>query len=63
MITISPITSPQSLDFLLGKPSFDYTYTQATIDLLKKNFKLKDSLYLIAKEGAEFVAFCSIDRD
>ncbi|MDP2643097.1 MAG: GNAT family N-acetyltransferase [Candidatus Peregrinibacteria bacterium] len=62
-ITINKITTPSTLDILLNKSSFNYTYTQATIDMLKKNLDLKDSLYLIAKEGAEFVAFCSIDRD
>lgn len=42
---------------------FIYTYNEATIDLLKKNFTLPDSLYLIAKQDDQFVAFCSIDKD
>jgi len=46
---------------------FTYTYSwtieESTLDLLKKNFSLPDSLYLIAKKNGEFVAFCSIDRD
>lgn len=63
MFTISPITSPSDLNLLRDKSSFNYTYTKATIDLLKKNFGLKDSLYLIAKEGEELAGFCSIDRD
>lgn len=63
MLTISPITTTSNLNLLHNKSSFNYTYTKATIDLLKKNFGLKDSLYLIAKEGEEFAGFCSIDRD
>lgn len=42
---------------------FIYTYKEETIDLLKKNFTLPDSLYIIGKEDDQFVAFCSIDRD
>jgi len=42
---------------------FIYSYNEETLDLLKRNFKLPDSLYLIAKDGSEFVAFCSVDRD
>jgi ribosomal protein S18 acetylase RimI-like enzyme len=62
-ITTSIMKDVKEIDFLRGKSSFNYTYDKATIDLLKKNFALKDSLYLIAKKGSEFVAFCSIDRD
>ena len=53
----------KEIDFLQNKSSFNYTYDKATIDSLKKHFILEDSLYLIAKKGKEFVAFCSIDRD
>ncbi len=63
----SPIQSANELEVLLGKSSqyqdFTYTYDQATINLLKKNFTLKDSLYLIAQDGEKFAAFCAIDRD
>ena len=38
-------------------------FNEPTMDLLKKNFSLKDSLYLIAKKGGEVVGFCSVDRD
>ena len=38
-------------------------FNKPTMDLLKKNFSLKDSLYLIAKKGEEVVGFCSVDRD
>ena len=62
-ITISIMKDVKEIDFLRHKSSFNYTYDQATLDLLKKNFTLKDSLYLIAKKDAKFVAFCSIDRD
>jgi len=43
--------------------NFIYTYDQPTIDLLKKNFRLKDSFYIIAKQNHVFVGFCAIDRD
>lgn len=62
-ITISTISDAEEIDLLRGKSSFNYTYDKATIDSLKKHFALKDSLYLIAKKGEEFVAFCSMDRD
>jgi predicted N-acetyltransferase YhbS len=62
-IVISKIKDEKEIEFLSGKSSFNYTYDKATIDSLKKHFAMKDSLYLIAKKGAEFVAFCSMDRD
>ncbi len=62
-IAISTIKDEGEIDFLRGKSSFNYTYDKAAIDSLKKHFALKDSLYLIAKKGTEFVAFCSIDND
>ena len=52
----------KEIEFLRNKSSFNYTYDKATIKSLKRHFQLKDSLYLIAKKGKEFVAFCSIDR-
>lgn len=62
-ITISIMKDEKEIDFLRGKSSFNYVYDKATIDSLKKHFILKDSLYLIAKKGAEFIGFCSTDRD
>lgn len=62
-ITISEMKDIKEIEFLRGKVSFNYTYDKVTIDSLKEHFLLKDSLYLIAKKGVEFVAFCSIDRD
>ncbi len=61
-INISKIKNEKEIDFLKNKSSFNYTYDKNTIDTLKKYFKLKNSLYLIAKKDEEFVAFCSIDR-
>lgn len=63
MLTISPISSIQDLELLRGKSSFNYTFDESTLDLLKKNFAMKDSLYLMAKQGEEFAGFCSMDRD
>lgn len=62
-IKITTIKDEKEIDFLRDKKSFNYTYDKATISTLKKNFHLKDSLYLLAKKGGEFVAFCSVDRD
>jgi predicted N-acetyltransferase YhbS len=61
-IVYHKITTEKKIEFLRDKSSFNYTYDKATIDSLKKHFQLKDSLYLLAKKGTEFVAFCSIDR-
>lgn len=55
-VIISPMQSTSELSSLRG-------YSKATMDLLKKNFKLKDSLYLVAKKGKEVIGFCSVDRD
>lgn len=57
------MTDENEIEILRGKSSFNYTYDNVTIDLLKKNFKLKDSLYILAKQNNEFVVFCSIDKD
>ena len=62
-IKITTIKDKKEIEFLHNKKSFDYTYDKATIDTLKKNFDLEKSLYLLAKKGDEFVAFCSIDTD
>ena len=62
-IIISIIKDEKEINFLHNKTSFNYTFNKSTIDSLKKHFALKDSLYLIAKKGVEFVAFCSVDRD
>lgn len=62
-VVINIIIDEKEIDLLLNKSSFNYTYDQLTIDSLKKLFKLKNSLYLLAKSGEEFVGFCSTDRD
>lgn len=62
-VDINIITDEKEIEYLRDKSSFNYTYDQPSIDSLKKLFKLKDSLYLLAKWGDEFVGFCSIDRD
>jgi ribosomal protein S18 acetylase RimI-like enzyme len=62
-IQLSIIHDENEIEILRGRTSFNYTYDESTIDLLKKNFSLKDSLYLLAREDEKFVAFCSIDRD
>jgi len=61
-VTISAMADEKEIEFLRDKQSFNYTFDKTTIDSLREHFKLKDSLYLIAKKGEEFVAFCSIDR-
>lgn len=62
-ITTSIIKDENEIDFLKDKSSFNYTYDKIAVDSLKNLFKLKDSLYLLAKSGDEFVGFCSIDID
>ncbi|MFA7245089.1 MAG: GNAT family N-acetyltransferase [Candidatus Magasanikbacteria bacterium] len=62
-IIISEIKNEKEIELLEGKKSFNYIFDKSTIKLLKKNFVLKDSLYLLAKKNDKFVAFCSIDRD
>ncbi len=62
-IKITTLTDEKQIELLRDKASFNYTYDKPTIDLLKKNFKLKDSLYLLAEQNNEFVGFCSADRD
>jgi len=66
-ITFAEIKDENEIDILRNRSSkykdFIYKYEQPVIDLLKKNFKLRDSYYLIAKQNDNFVAFCSTDRD
>lgn len=62
-INVTTITDGKEIEFLRDKPSFNYTFDDSTMGLLKKNLTLKDSLYLLAKEEENFVAFCSVDRD
>src|SRR3989339_765503 len=66
-IHFSKLTDVGGIEVLRGRSGryndFVYTYERPTLDLLKKNFFLRDSLYLVADNGTVFVAFCSIDRD
>jgi predicted N-acetyltransferase YhbS len=66
-ITFSNVQNANEIEILRNRSGkyndFTYTYEEPTLDLLKKNFSLPDSLYLIAKKDDEFVAFCSIDKD
>ncbi|MBI5414795.1 GNAT family N-acetyltransferase [Candidatus Peregrinibacteria bacterium] len=62
-IHYSIIRNAKELEILRNKSSFNYTYDETTITLLKKNFTLADSLSILAKNNDEFAAFCSIDRD
>jgi len=62
-IMYSKIEDVDDIEVLRGKPSFNYVLDDETIKLLKKNFFLEKSLYILAKEGNTFVAFCSIDND
>jgi len=61
-VTICVMADEKEIELLRDRQSFDYTYDKVTIDSLKEHFRLKDSLYLLAKNKDEFVAFCSIDR-
>lgn len=62
-IIYSTITDPEEIEILRDKTSqyndLVLSYNQETIDLLKKNFTLKDSYYIMSKHGDEFVGFCS----
>jgi predicted N-acetyltransferase YhbS len=66
-IIISKIINENEIDILLDKESifdnFSYKYNEEIIDFLKKNLNNKDSLYLIAKQDNNFVAFISIDDE
>ncbi len=67
-LTFHIITNEKEIDILSGKKSslngFDYQYREndETITLLKKNFHLQDSLYLIVRQDDTFAAFVSMDR-
>lgn len=52
----------EEIEFLRDRRSFNYSFNKVTMDSLEKHFRLKDSLYLLAKKEERFVAFCSIDR-
>lgn len=43
--------------------NFVYTYTVETIELLKNNFELPDSLYMLVLDQDNFVGFVSVDSD
>lgn len=68
-LTFHIITNEKEIDILSGQKSsfnrFEYGYCDSddTITLLKNNFHLKDSLYLIVKEYDNFAGFISMDRD
>lgn len=63
MLTISKLKSTNDLSILKNRASFNYNFDEQTIASLEKNFALKDSFYLLAKQGEEFAGFCSIDRN
>jgi GNAT superfamily N-acetyltransferase len=66
-ITYTTVRNVSDIDLLLGKTSqfqdFVYTYDADTIDLLKENFAMADSLYLFAQASEVFAGFVSCDRD
>jgi ribosomal protein S18 acetylase RimI-like enzyme len=66
-VSVSQIKDPSEIDVLRGKEAkfanLHYKYDSDTIALLKNNFLLPKSHYLIAKDGNEFAGFCSIDPD
>lgn len=66
-ISYQELKSVDEIDILLGKESsyldFCYRYEIDTINLLKNNFQLEDSLYLFALENEQFAGFVSCDRD
>lgn len=61
-ISYSIMKDESELEILRDRQSFHYTYDDVTMDSLKKHFKLKDSLYVFAKQERQFAGFCSIDR-
>ena len=69
-IKILTIKRESEIDILKGKISIYWDLVikydkkvQNTIDLLKRNFKDRENLYLIAKDWNKFVWFCSIDKE
>jgi len=66
-ITLSIIKDGREIDILRSMTSkykdFMIKFNEETLNLLKKNLKLQDSLYIMAKQGDNFVAFCSVDPE
>lgn len=62
-VRYSTMKEAEEIEMLRNKPSFNYTFDQATIESLKKHFDLEDSLYLIGTHNGIFAGFCSIDRN
>lgn len=61
-IKITVVKDEREIEMLNGRQSFKYTYDDVTMGSLRQHYLLKDSLYLLAKDGEKFVAFCTIDR-
>jgi RimJ/RimL family protein N-acetyltransferase len=61
------LATSDELNILFGKEScykdFCYRYDEDTVNLLKKNFSLVDSLYLFALQDDVFAGFVSCDID
>lgn len=62
-ITYSKIKNVEGIEILRDKQSFNYTFDNQLLDLLKKNFSLENGLYLLASSNDAFAGFCSIDKD
>jgi GNAT superfamily N-acetyltransferase len=66
-MTFSIITDGQEIEILRnvtsGYKNFVYRYDEETLNLLKKNLKYESSLYIVAKQDGNFVAFCSADPE
>ena len=66
-VTISIIKDEQEIDVLRnvtsGYGDFVYEYDEETLSLLKRNLKCENSLYIVAKQDGDFVAFCSVDPE
>jgi len=66
-ISLSIIKDEQEIDILRYMTSeykdFIIRYDEKTINLLKKNLKNENSLYIMAKQNEDFVAFCSVDPE
>jgi len=62
-----PVATASELNLLLGKESrfndFVYSYEKETVEMLKQNFTLSDSLYLWVHDGDTFAGFVSCDKD
>ncbi len=57
------ICTQEEVEILRDRVSFNYRFDSSTIELLKKNLELENSLYLLVKRGEDFTAFCSVDQD